>query len=245
MSWIILGDSVTGTAHRASGVACQDAFRAGTFGQEQEWLKIVVADGAGSASHAAIGAQIACTEFIQLVEALEPEMLCTKAGMMELFTTVRAAVVAAAANHKVAPRELACTILLAVIGPTTAALAQIGDGAIVVGCAQEYRVVFWPESNEYANATDFLTDAAFANALKFVTITEPIDAVAVFTDGLQRLALEFANRSAYPGFFQPLFEELRSAVNSELLMEPFHNFLDSERVNARTDDDKTLIIAVR
>jgi hypothetical protein len=165
--------------------------------------------------------------------------------MTALFTEVRNAVFAEADRLNVRPRELACTALLAVVGPASAVFAQLGDGAIVFGQGQDYRVAFWPEPAEYANATDFLTDDSFGDLMRFETVTDSIVEVAAFTDGLQRLALDFTARTAYPAFFRPIFNELRIATDNDSLLEPFRKFLDSERVNERTDDDKTLILAVR
>jgi len=161
--------------------------------------------------------------------------------MVELFRDVREAVLAEAERLGVSGRELACTALLAVIGPSVAAFAQIGDGAMVVGD----RVIFWPEPAEYANATDFLTDDDWAAKLHFAMTDAPVTEVAVLTDGLQRLALDFQGKAPHAAFFRPLFDALRSATDVEALVEPFRDFLDSPRVNARTDDDKTLVIAVR
>lgn len=245
MVWTALAESVTGTSHRARNVPCQDAFRFRTFGSTAEWLAIVAADGAGSASHSEIGATLACDEFVRRIEALEPDELFTRDGMTALFTEVRNALFTEAERLNVRPRELACTALLAVVGPSSAAFAQLGDGAIVLGLGHDYRVAFWPEPAEYANATDFLTDDSFGDLLRFEAVTDSIVEVAAFTDGLQRLALDFTARTAYPGFFRPLFNELRTAANPESLVEPFRTFLDSDRVNQRTDDDKTLVLAVR
>src|SRR6266566_495612 len=118
MVWTALGESVTGTSHRARNVPCQDAFRFRAFGSMAEWLVIVAADGAGSASHAEIGATLACDEFVRRLEGLGPEMLFTREGMTALFAGVRAALISEAERRNVRPRELACTALLAVVGPT-------------------------------------------------------------------------------------------------------------------------------
>jgi hypothetical protein len=165
--------------------------------------------------------------------------------VIELFRLVREALFVEAESRQVRPRELACTALLAVVGPSDAAFAQLGDGAIVLGGEPEYRTVFWPEPSEYANSTDFLTDERFADAIHFTTVSTPVSELAILTDGLQRLALDFATRKPHPGFFRPLFGRLRSVDNTEELYEPFRGFLDSPQVNARTDDDKTLILATR
>lgn len=245
MTWTVLGESVTGTSHRGRNTPCQDAFRVRPFGPADDWLVVVVADGAGSASHSDIGATLACDEFIRRAEALGPDALSTREVMLALFADVRAVLVAEAERREVKPRELACTALMAIVGPASAAVAQLGDGAIVFGDGNGYRAAFWPEPAEYANATDFLTDERFADALQFDTTTDPVSEVAVFTDGLQRLALDFITRTPHVPFFQPLFAEVRAAPDPEVLVGPFRVFIDSPRVNERTDDDKTLVLAVR
>jgi hypothetical protein len=135
--------------------------------------------------------------------------------------------------------------MLALVSENSAAFAQIGDGAIVIRDGEDYRVVFWPEPGEYANETDFLTDERFADLVRMETIPNSIVEVAAFTDGLQRLSLDYAAQGPYQGFFRPAFDALRSTVDTELLQQPFRDFLDSPRINERTDDDKTLVLALR
>jgi hypothetical protein len=245
MTWAALGESVAGTSHCTRNTPCQDVFRFRPFGSMAEWLVIAVADGAGSASHSELGATLACDEFVRRAEALEPDALTTREGITALFADVRSSLLVEAERLSLCPRDLACTALLAVVGPMSATFAQIGDGAIVVGCEEDYRTVFWPEPAEYANSTDFLTDDRFADVILFERTTNPIKKIAVFTDGLQRLALDFTARVAHPAFFRPFFNELQTGADLESLLEPFRNFLDSKRVNERTDDDKTLVLAVR
>jgi len=196
MVWSTLGDSVAGTSHSARCVPCQDAFRFCTFGPSAEWLAIAAADGAGSASHSEAGATAACGEFVRRVAELDPERLLTRDGLVAVFSDVRATLFAVAERLNVRPRDVACTALLAIVGPTSAAFAQVGDGAIVIREGQDYRTIFWPEPAEYANATDFLTDDTFPAALRFESVMDSIFEVAALTDGLQRLALDYAARTA-------------------------------------------------
>jgi len=237
--WAILGDCVAGTSHRDRGTPCQDAFRYRCIG---EYLVVAVADGAGSAAHSEIGATLACDE---LVKRAEVEFAFTREWALDLFAGVRNELLSRAELLGIRPRELACTALLAVVGPEVAAFVQLGDGAIVVGDGTAYRTVFWPDPTEYANATDFLTDDRYADVLQFAISTESITELAVLTDGLQRVALDFAARVPHPPFFRPLFRRLWDTPECESLLEPFRTFLDSPALNARTDDDKTLVLAVR
>ena len=67
----------------------------------------------------------------------------------------------------------------------------------------------------------------------------------MLTDGLQPLALNYAAKAAHAPFFVPMFRPLRVAPSGATVLAALRNFLDSPRVNERTDDDKTLILATR
>lgn len=245
MRWSILGDRAVGMSHRTHGLPCQDAFRVRTFGAADDWLVVAVADGAGSATHAEVGAALACEEFVKRLPELVAAAAPTRETLIALFGAVRAELAAEAERRGVQLRELACTALVAVIGPEAAFFAQVGDGAIVIDTEDEHRTVFWPESGEYANMTHFLTEEHYAETTQVETIPRRIGELAVLTDGLQRLALDFETRRPHPDFFQPMFATLRDSTQPQALAEPFRQFLDSPRVNERTDDDKTLVLAIR
>jgi hypothetical protein len=126
-----------------------------------------------------------------------------------------------------------------------AVFGQLGDGAIVTGSGLEYQVLFWPEPTGYANATNFLTDTEYEQHIHYDAVSTPISELALITDGLQRIALDFSQRTPYVDFFRPLFRTLSEVTNPGDLKDPIRNFLDSQKVNERTDDDKTLVIACR
>jgi hypothetical protein len=72
--------------------------------------------------------------------------------------------------------------------------------------------------------------------------------VAVFSDGIQRLALVYQAKEVHKPFFEPMFARLRKAAGNEefdLLSGQLALFLGSPAVNERTDDDKSLILATR
>lgn len=245
MTWSVLGESMIGTAHRARNIPCQDAHCFSVFGPEGECVVVAVADGAGSSAHSDVGARLVCDHLVQRVEAGPSDIALTRDDMVALLAEAREVLLTEAERLGVGPRELACTALLAVSGPTGAAFGQIGDGAIVIGEDTGFRAVFWPEPTEYANATDFLTEDRFEDSILFEAVATPISELAVLTDGLQRLALDFAARGPHPAFFQPLFAKLRTAAGQDSLAARFRSFLDSPRINDRSDDDKTLVFAVR
>ncbi len=139
---------------------------------------------------------------------------------------------------------MAATLLFAVVGQSGAAFGQIGDGAIVVRRADEYQHVFWPQSGEYVNTTNFVTDPRYESHLEFAWQDEPVDELALLSDGLQMLARDFAQQRAHGPFFAPMFQSLRRQTAEELA-EPMRAFLESPRLAERTDDDKTLVLATR
>jgi hypothetical protein len=142
-------------------------------------------------------------------------------------------------------REFACTLLTAIVAPRHAAFAQVGDGAIVVWRENAYQTVFWPQTGEYANTTYFLTNPDYEDRLEFRILEEEVEELALFTDGLQMLALHYQSRTVHGPFFAPMFQALHRAANAEELDGPLVRFLTSRAVNDRTDDDKTLILATR
>jgi hypothetical protein len=124
---------------------------------------------------------------------------------------------------------------------------QIGDGAIVTATDDDYGVVFWPETGEYANSTYFVTDVQALDHLQIKLLPYTPQKLALMTDGVHKLALQFATRSVHAPFFVPLFHRLmlEKCGFSPLLNRQLVAFLDSKPVNQRTDDDKTLVLAVR
>jgi hypothetical protein len=142
-------------------------------------------------------------------------------------------------------RELATTLAVAIVGRCRAFFFQVGDGAIVLGSRGVYGVVFWPQSGEYANTTNFLTSEGFRSRFEFLATNSCLSDVALFTDGLERLALQFDSQTPYAPFFDPLFRTVREANDLDLLSEQLRRFLGTESMQSRSDDDKTLILASR
>jgi hypothetical protein len=247
--WKFLCESVEGTSHLQSAGGCQDSALVRLHpSQKQEVLIVACADGAGSASHAAAGSKLACETIIQEAVAFfdaDGRMDKIDAALIQSWLTkVHAALQAHAKELSISVRELASTFLLSIIGPASAAFAQIGDGAIIILEDGHYRPVFWPQNGDYPNTTFFITDPEFKDHLQLEFLPRAVDELAMFSDGMQMLALNYNARTAHDPFFVPLFKALRSG-NPDDLHSPMREFLNSKPVNDRTDDDKTLILATR
>jgi len=255
LPWRIAMASSTGTAHIAAGQRCQDAHRhLETMDAEgQSVLVLAASDGAGSAEQAEVGAMLACDTFVRLVstyleqggtvEAIgRPLAKRWIAGILyrlELQTRQRGGGLL---------RDYACTLLAAVIGVRGAAFLQIGDGAMVVSAGDGWQHVFWPQHGEFANTTTFITLDHAAEAMDFETRRTPIEEIALFTDGLESLVLHKASRTVHGPFFDSMFASVRKSAASGVdagLSRALGDYLSSPRINERTDDDKTLILASR
>jgi hypothetical protein len=81
--------------------------------------------------------------------------------------------------------------------------------------------------------------------IETIIYPEPISAIGMMTDGLIRLALDLAENEPYAPFFDPLLQFAAQVEDVELAADDLSNFLASERVCERTDDDKTLVLVVR
>ncbi len=238
--WKLVYGSVTGTSHAHSGQPCQDYCAGGVAGST---LFAACADGAGSAELSHLGSKAAVELFMQNAASLESAL--TREQIESWVDAARARVLEMAAANDTTPRQLACTLLAAIVGENWAAFVQIGDGAIVFDGPEGYELAFWPDTGEYANTTRFLTEDDYRANLRIEIIERRVTELAVFTDGLQMLALNFGQSKVHDRFFAPLFRTVKNGPDEGTLRDSLLEFMGSKRVNDRTDDDKTLLLATR
>lgn len=242
-----------GTSHFINDLPCQDRAlsKAITNSDGQEIFLGAVADGAGSACRSEYGAEIATRLILQKLEDFFSQgkaLTDLSRDVIEQWITQISDQIGELANEEgLSRREYACTLLVVAMQPMEGWFFQVGDGAIVVGAEGEYYPIFWPMTGEYANSTYFITDTSAVEHLQVEMINDRfMEDVALLSDGLQGLALQFATRTAHTPFFSPMFTRLAEESNpglSEILSASLQKFLDSESVCKRTDDDKTLILS--
>jgi serine/threonine protein phosphatase PrpC len=205
-------------------------------------------DGAGSASHGGQGAAIAAralTENARRLPGIPSSM--TDGLVREWIDECRDRIGVSAGRLGLAPRDFATTVVLVVSDGRETLCAHVGDGAAVVRSSSdgEWSALSWPEHGEYASTTYFLTDDPEPR-VRISRSSVAIDRMVLMTDGLERLALDFGASRPHAPFFAGMTEPVAasgavgwdSALSSKL-----GRYLESETVNSRTDDDKTLIMA--
>jgi len=247
--WRYTGQSVAGTSHHKSGTPCQDSHRIEIM---DDILIATVSDGAGSAKYSEIGSEIAAKEAVAFIRQWKnfPENEEEwKIRADELIRFLRDKLISKADKINCHPKDLAATFLLAVVSETAIAGIQIGDGGIVYGAEhqEDLQMLIQPERSEYINETVFLTSENFEAGLKIAYVQGDIERVALFSDGLQMLALDMKTLPAKPHqpFFKPLFQFVQKTESETERSRQLGDFLQSPRLCSRTDDDKTLIVAIR
>ncbi len=210
----------------------------------------MVADGAGSAERALQGATLAVGGAAEaMARGLLGGQTPRDAGewdrlLVECLMSARGAVEADGGPL----HELSSTLLLGVLFRDTLAVAQVGDGWVVARDSDgDFHAVTVPAKGEYFNETVFVTsDSYLESASRSVESASRITGLAVLSDGLQTVACDLGAARPHPGFFGPLFDFTQDgSVTPARKRKELRQFLDSDRINGRTDDDKTLLLAVR
>lgn len=250
LRWTWASAAVRGTSHVKSEQPLQDAKHCLLVSDApEEIITLVVSDGAGSASFGGQGAQLTCRSITRDARAhfRGSQSLPSEETLQSWIDNARDWIFRIADARAAVPRDFACTTLLVISSGKFSLICHIGDGCAVFRTQQDSQWIapLWPDHGEYASTTHFITDDP-SPAVRFATISEPIDSIVLFSDGLERLALDFANKKPFGGFFAgvtaPIFTSKARGFDREL-SKKLASFLSSDGVNARTDDDKTLIIS--
>jgi hypothetical protein len=261
-AWEVVSASVRGSSHEQNGLPCQDANAGRLIGEG--WVAVAVADGAGSALFADVGAQAAVNCAVDVMTrhvsahlanertvSGEPEW---KKVMEDVLQLSRRAVEKEAESRRVRVRELASTLLVVLLGPELTVAAQVGDGGTVVRFEDgSIDALTRPPAGEFVNETTFLTDLnenpfegdPDAASAQFTFRPGPVRAAASTTDGLQMLAFEYPAWTPFVPFFQPLFDFFEDQEDPEAARSGLERILISPNVRNRTGDDITLVVTTR
>jgi len=243
--WRCISASVIGSSHVAQKLPCQDAHE--TLTLDDGTLIVAVADGAGSAKRSEEGSRLAVHNSVRYL-AGQLQATCPQTSDECESLLAKAVADTRAALEELAPgehfKEVATTLLLTVVTDRWLSSIQVGDGAVV--CRDQsgaMQVLSARGDSEYINETTFLTSSDYLKHLHHATLpSQDVTGLAMFSDGIELLALRYADNTAHEPFFRTMFQFAETPSSNSAEME---EFLLSERVCERTDDDKTLVLAVR
>lgn len=247
--WAWAGACCRGTSHVKSASRRQDAFSAFAV-RDGAVLTSIVSDGAGSSSHGGEGASLVCRTFADRIRKhfAATDELPSDESLWQWLDAARDRIEVAATRRELVRRDFAATLIVTISDGSRSLVAHVGDGCSVMRDreAMGWSALIWPAQGEYASTTSFVTDDPEAQ-MRIARSDTAIDAVASFTDGIERLALDFSSRQAHQPFFRGMILPLEQSVASgpdRRLSRQLAGYLDGEAVNQRTDDDKTLILAL-
>ena len=253
MEWKYIYSSTKGTSHEATNIPRQDNCKINVYTiNGKDYLVSAVADGAGSAKHSDLSSKYICNLFLKKTENwLKSNNIedITRDTIVEWFFYFQKVVKRAVTLLKLeSVRDLATTLLFSILSENYNVFVQIGDGIIAKGDDENgFECVFLPQNGEFLNTTHFATESNATDIFMFKTTNENVKRIAMHTDGIEQIAFDFKTQKPFEPFFKPFFnalEKLKKYEYSESLSKQLENFLTSDRVNKKTDDDKTLFLAL-
>ena len=255
MAWRIASASVIGTSHIKTGQPCQDSARVKLVDAPKGAVLVsAVSDGAGSAAHSDIGSRAAVTTATHLIENFLVSggtiTSIQRETALSWLAQIQAVIASFAVEGDIPTKEFSCTLLVAIIGPDCSAFFQVGDGAMVVLEAgdEAWSYVFWPQHGEYINTTNFVTSSKAAEVMEFASVSRQIESFSSFSDGIETLVLHYATKTVHDPFFNKMIVPVKQGRHEGIdddLSESLRQYLSSDRVCDRTDDDKSLVLATR
>ncbi|MCA9835819.1 MAG: protein phosphatase 2C domain-containing protein [Trueperaceae bacterium] len=241
--WRTLAASVRGSYHTKQAKGNEDALGlASTLSAD---LLLIVSDGAGSAPFASEGSQFLTRKALDLLAHYEmpSARFALECDAYALLFKLKQALTQFAEEQNRVSGDFAATFLAVMVGELYTLAIQVGDGAIIaLDHANELTFLTQAFHGDYTSETVFLSsDSALVQASVGVYPSDRYKAFALLSDGLEPVALQ--GGKPFKDFFMPLFAFVQSEGSVSQKLSNLATFLDGEQMNARTHDDKTLILA--
>lgn len=277
VEWIVVGESVIGKSHIQMNIECQDNH----FFEKlnDNWYLAVVADGAGSAKKSSIGSRLVAKLSVKKAygEILSTKKWFTngefpdeeewKSISKEALKKIYKALVNYTINRNdTALKELACTVIVALVRPDGILVSHIGDGrAGYKNNTGEWKAMITPFSGEEANSTVFITSDIWSKKvidqyIESRVIKENITAFTLLSDGCETHAFECSKMDAetqkwtdlnrpFPKFYESVISTLigmdKENMPEKEMQKKWKIFLEKGTKGLENEpDDKTMIVGV-
>jgi serine/threonine protein phosphatase PrpC len=248
-SWSYAYASCIGTSHLKLGSRKDDVCRATVSSAYSNIFIGIICDGAGSAKWGGAGAWITASAIYRNCHAYfnNERSFPDDRIIWNWIDEARDKIFRVSTSRSAQLNDFATTLILTMSDGNNSLVAHIGDGGVVIQSEEtkEWQCLSFPEHGEYASTTRFITEDETPD-LRINRIDSCISSLFLFSDGIERLALDFKTREPFSPFFNQMVQPLQ--INSGCghlnnLSKSLKNYLNSDTINSRTDDDKSLIIA--
>lgn len=242
--------SAIGKSHIDGGIPCQDAFALNTI---DDILIAAVCDGAGSAALSDVGSNLVASTLVSAIadqyragEAMHLlDVEAFKIKIEAMVAAARASLESLAQTENRALGDYSATLVGVITSASRGYFFHIGDGLAIAQYAapEQGNIISLPENGEYANETYFITGTEWAAHLRVTPIGNPINMVALMSDGAMPFVMSKGNADFYRPFIDPVTKYLESVSEAEG-SKALEGTLSDVRTHQITSDDKALLIAL-
>ncbi|RVU38577.1 protein phosphatase 2C domain-containing protein [Hwanghaeella grinnelliae] len=238
MAWLAAVDYRQGTRHKAHQMPCHDF---GTVAKPT-WDSVVgsIAEGTARGRLSHIGAQVAAkTAAESLDEITRTGTLPDETDLRRILKRVRLVLTHEAAERNCDLSDLATTLIAFALTPDKIAALQLGEGFLIAASpARPYHSV----GGNDTGAPRFVTDEDAEDAVAIAVDEGPVSFIAAGTNGLQTLSISAEDGRPHSPFLRPLNRYLSTAESDDEIHMGIREFLRSDRLAERVDDDMTLML---
>lgn len=242
-SWRMQGDTVQGRSHVAKEIPCQDkvcCFQSG------DTCVIALADGAGSAAHSEVGAELTTsTVCAYLAENFDGIVATTNAAEAKssIHSKVLSALKQKAEEKQWELPSLASTMLFVAVKGGDCLIGHIGDGVICCSKENTLKAISLPSNGEFSNSTTFVTSPnALLDFRLYKAKVGQIEAFCLMSDGAAESLFNRRTRevASMVGKVFAATVNLKPALCAEYYERLLHDLL-----KMRTSDDCSIVVMAK
>ena len=229
----IIAASATGQTHLANNKPCEDSF---FYLSDEKRVVAIVADGAGSAKKALVGATFVARRIAEII--FEQKGFPLHKDISSAANSVRNELTHIAELEGNKLRDYHTTIVGVVMEKEKGTFFHIGDGAAIAFSKTE-PIISKPENGTFLSQTCFITSDDWLERLRFTDFNST-ENVILATDGASPFLLTNNNSHTIDAFILPLIDFFHKnspeAVSNSLL-----RTLESSGAGMVSRDDKTIV----
>jgi len=231
---------VRGRGHVTEGVVCQDRTRFASVGGVQV---MCLADGAGSASQSAHGAQALVDAGVKLLADSFDEFAARDDGAqvkVEIIERLIERLETVASRRKCGIRDLASTFLGVAAARGRFIVVHVGDGVIGYVKHGELKVVSAPDNDEFANETTFVTSSGAVASMRLLRGSlEGVSGFILMSDGPANSLFDHRAKQLAPAclkMIKVVSEAPRRSLKYPSYKKQLRRLLETRIRNATKDD---------